>query len=68
MAGVKSKGSHLEFRFITGLKGINGLMTCELRVESKTSGFGQLGKKWAAGQRHLNLVFKNAECMPGLPL
>lgn len=51
MAGVKSKGSHLGFRFVTGLKGINGLRTSELGVESKTSGFGQLGGKWAAGQR-----------------
>lgn len=51
VAGVKSKGSHLVFRFVTGLKGTNGSMTCELRVESKTSGFGQLGKKWSAGQR-----------------
>jgi len=42
-AGVKSKGSHLGFRFITGMKGINGLMTlyCERRIESKTNGFGQ---------------------------
>lgn len=50
VAGVKSKGSHLGLRFVTGLKGINGLMTCELRIESKASGFGQLGKKmgcWA---------------------
>lgn len=55
MAGVKSKGSHLGFRFVTGLKGINGLMACELRVESKSStessGFGQPGGQWAAGQR-----------------
>lgn len=46
-AGVKSKGSYLGFRFITGMKGISGLMTlyCELRLDLKTSGFGQLEKK-----------------------
>lgn len=69
MAGVRSKGSHLGFSFVTGLEGIDGLMTHELRVESKTSAFGQLGGKWAAGQREaLILVLRNAECVPGLSL
>lgn len=39
------------FRFIIGFKGINGIMTRELRVESKTRDFGWHGGKWAAGQR-----------------